>query len=154
VTAKRNHNRHLYFAYGSNLNLAQMLRRCPGARPICSYRLMDWRLEFRGYADIAPCLESYVDGALYEIGPNDLAALDRYEGCDTQEPERGLYRQEWVSVEVADKRERALVYVMNRTGLEEPDTSYFDDIVQGFRDWGLPLPSLFDARTRAEQSME
>jgi hypothetical protein len=28
----------MYFAYGSNLNLKQMLRRCPTAQPVCAYR--------------------------------------------------------------------------------------------------------------------
>jgi hypothetical protein len=61
----------MYFAYGSNLNRKQMLRRCPTAKPVCAYRLLDWRLEFHGYADIVPCPDSYVDGALYEIGLSD-----------------------------------------------------------------------------------
>ena len=149
MSSNESSERHLYFAYGSNLNLAQMLRRCPTARPICAYRLIDWRLEFRGYADIAPCPDAYVDGALYEIGPSDLTELDQYEGYDAQAPDKGLYRKERLMVEVDGQPETALIYLMNRSDLEEPDANYLEEIVQGFRDWELATQSLYEARARA-----
>ena len=37
----------LYFAYGSNLNLDQMARRCPDAEPVGRVRLDGYRLAFR-----------------------------------------------------------------------------------------------------------
>ncbi|MDY0002073.1 MAG: gamma-glutamylcyclotransferase family protein [Polyangia bacterium] len=36
----------LYFAYGSNLDQAQMRRRCPTAAPIGPATLDGWRLAF------------------------------------------------------------------------------------------------------------
>ena len=42
----------LYFAYGSNLNLTQMANRCPQAKQLGSAYLPNWRLVFRGVADI------------------------------------------------------------------------------------------------------
>ncbi len=46
--------RHIYFAYGSNLNRAEMGIRCPDAEPLVPAELVDWRLTFRGVADIEP----------------------------------------------------------------------------------------------------
>ena len=36
-----------YIAYGSNLNIAQMDERCPGAQPVCTAKLEDYELVFR-----------------------------------------------------------------------------------------------------------
>ena len=47
----------LYFAYGSNLNLHQMLGRCPAAKPLGRFDLDDARLVFCGVADV-----EYADG--------------------------------------------------------------------------------------------
>ena len=48
----------LYFAYGSNLNLDQMARRCPDAEPVGRVRLDGYRLAFRrtggGYLTFCP----------------------------------------------------------------------------------------------------
>lgn len=70
----------LYVAYGSNLNLAQMARRCPDAKVVGIGTLKNYQLTFRGVATIEP-----VDGAetpvgVWEITPRDELALDRYEG--------------------------------------------------------------------------
>ena len=37
-----------YIAYGSNLNVAQMRRRCPAARIVGTAVLYGWRLLFKG----------------------------------------------------------------------------------------------------------
>lgn len=37
-----------YIAYGSNLNVRQMLRRCPGARVLGTAVLTGWELLFKG----------------------------------------------------------------------------------------------------------
>ena len=42
----------LYGAYGSNLNLKQMQRRCPNSYPIYSIYLENFILAFKGVADI------------------------------------------------------------------------------------------------------
>jgi hypothetical protein len=41
----------LYFAYGSNLNIAGMAQRCPAAKPVSRFLLPNARLVFRGVAD-------------------------------------------------------------------------------------------------------
>ena len=42
----------LYLAYGSNLNVSQMSSRCPDAIPMGGFYLPDYKLVFRGVADI------------------------------------------------------------------------------------------------------
>ena len=37
-----------YLAYGSNMNLEQMAARCPGAKPLGTAVLHDYKLVFRG----------------------------------------------------------------------------------------------------------
>ena len=45
----------IYIAYGSNMNMEQMKRRCPKATPIGKSMLKDYKLEFRGVANIIEC---------------------------------------------------------------------------------------------------
>ena len=44
----------LYVAYGSNLNLEQMARRCPKAKVVGIGNLKDYQLTFRRVATIEP----------------------------------------------------------------------------------------------------
>ncbi|KAH6604199.1 hypothetical protein Trco_007645 [Trichoderma cornu-damae] len=72
----------LYFAYGSNLHMKQMNRRCPnskfiGKARLCNYR---WQINERGYANVAEAEGHWVDGLVYEIDDADEAKLDISEG--------------------------------------------------------------------------
>ncbi|PHH78597.1 hypothetical protein CDD82_2956 [Ophiocordyceps australis] len=72
----------LYFAYGSNLHIKQMKRRCPNSRYIgrarlCNYR---WQINERGFANIVETPGRCVDGLVYEIDQKDEAKLDINEG--------------------------------------------------------------------------
>ena len=78
----------LYLAYGSNLNIPQMKRRCPGARIIGTATIPDYRLLFKGsktgfYLTIEPAEGYSVPVAVWEVTEEDEAALDRYEGYPT-----------------------------------------------------------------------
>ena len=44
----------LYIAYGSNLNLPQMERRCPGASVVGTSEVKGYELLFRGMEDLSP----------------------------------------------------------------------------------------------------
>ena len=70
----------LYFAYGSNLNQEQMSGRCPDAKPLGKFTLENWRLVFRGVADIEPHEGSLLMCGLWDITSRDEKNLDRYEG--------------------------------------------------------------------------
>lgn len=65
-----------YFAYGSNLNVAQMAQRCPGAKPLGCIKLPGWKLVFRGVADAIQEPGAFCYGGIWRITPEDEAALE------------------------------------------------------------------------------
>lgn len=71
-----------YFAYGSNLHVKQMKKRCPNSRYIGRARLSNhrWQINERGYANIVEADGHRVDGLVYEIDDKDEAKLDINEG--------------------------------------------------------------------------
>jgi gamma-glutamylcyclotransferase (GGCT)/AIG2-like uncharacterized protein YtfP len=71
-----------YFAYGSNIHLKQMKRRCPNSKYIGRARLADyrWHINERGYANVAEAEGHWVDGLVFEIDEADEARLDINEG--------------------------------------------------------------------------
>jgi len=131
----------LYFAYGSNLNMEQMKWRCPNARGIQALKLPEWRLVFRGVADIEPAgKEDFVLGALFEITPDCERRLDRYEGFPS------LYRKELFLVDIEGETHDVMFYRMNNTYVDVPSDHYFQSIADGYIDWGLdekPLTAAF-----------
>ncbi|KAH0495671.1 hypothetical protein TgHK011_009206 [Trichoderma gracile] len=72
----------LYFAYGSNLHVKQMNRRCPNSKFIGKARLANyrWQINQRGYANVIQAEGHWVDGLVYEIDDIDEAKLDINEG--------------------------------------------------------------------------
>ena len=75
----------LYLAYGSNLNLRQMARRCPSAELLGYTYLEDTRLIYRGslsgyYLSIEDAAGCRVPCGVFRITPRDERNLDRYEG--------------------------------------------------------------------------
>ena len=72
----------LYFAYGSNLHLFQMKRRCKDSVFLKKINLQHFKLTFRSKyraADIEPKKNSLVAGGLFEISKSDEKKLDVYE---------------------------------------------------------------------------
>ena len=129
--------RHVYFAYGSNLNRVEMDIRCPAAKPLVPAELREWQLAFRGVADIEPALGSSVPGALWVLTDADVDSLDVYEGAPT------FYRRLAVTVETDTGPREAMTYVMTgQSYLGLPSESYYGRIVAGYRDWELPLAEL------------
>jgi len=98
----------LYFAYGANLDLRGMELRCPGHIPIGRAVLHNYRLMFKGVADIEPAANHIVHGALYEITQEHLRSLDRFEGYPR------LYTRKTLPVFTDEGKEvQAIVYLMN-----------------------------------------
>src|SRR5207244_8374569 len=77
----------LYFAYGSNMDAAQMKERCPSAKFVCRAKLPSHRLAFTrmsiirrcGVADILRDEMNDVWGVVYELLENELEELDKDE---------------------------------------------------------------------------
>ena len=124
----------LMFAYGSNLNVAQMEQRCPAAEPLGRLLLRNWRLVFRGVADCIPEDGAVCYGGVWRITPRCEAALDAYEGIAS-----GMYRKEYIRIKRTPQGEtEMLVYVMNSTGIMPPSQYYLNVIRQGYRDHQMP----------------
>ena len=103
-----------YLAYGSNLNLIEMKKRCPNARVIEKIILNDYRLVYKGsetnyaYLTIEKSLGDYVPLVLFKISKFDELSLDHYEGYPI------LYKKCYVSIKVGSKDINALLYIMNK----------------------------------------
>ena len=69
----------LYGAYGSNLNLEQMRRRCPKSYPLYAIYLDNFDLVFKGVADLEEKVGSLSFMVVYEITKKCEKALDMYE---------------------------------------------------------------------------
>lgn len=132
------------FAYGSNLCLSQMRVRCPAAKVIGSFTLPNARLVFRGVADCIPEPGAECPGGLWEITDACEEELDRYEGISS-----GLYYKDYFTVTTPEGVRKVLVYRMNSTGIFPPSASYFATIERGYKDFGLPLKALREARDAA-----
>ena len=125
----------LYFAYGANLNIANMAQRCPSAVAIQPYYLDHYRLMFSGVATIEPEEGARVPGALWAITEACEQSLDVFEGYPW------LYRKQEIMMDGMP----VMFYVMNSAAPSEPGASYLETIAQGYEDFGLGLDDLWAA---------
>lgn len=135
--------RKYYIAYGSNLNVRQMRMRCPGARPVGTAELTDWRLLFKGsrtgaYLTIEKKKGYRVPVAVWEVTPDDEMRLDRYEGYPV------FYYKENITLAVKDlisgrrKKMDCFVYIMDETRKKGvPSPFYVFTCMDGYDDFGL-----------------
>lgn len=131
----------LYFAYGSNLNIKAMKHRCPAAKPVAAARLDGYRLQFQTYCAVVPDPAGSVPGAVFEITPACMRALDQYEGDE--------YRQITLRVTRLDTGETvdAIAYEKKSPGKIAPPTiDYVREVTIGYRDWKLDEHVLRRAR--------
>lgn len=141
----------LYIAYGSNLNAAQMMRRCPTAQIYGTGRLQDYRLDFKAlgscaYATVVPCQGETVPIAVWDISREDELSLDRYEGYPTH------YTKKIMKVTLEDSVVEGMIYVMNpRAVSAQPASSYFQCILSGYDRFGFEGQKLYDALGRAKE---
>lgn len=134
-------NKKLYAAYGSNMNLLQMKKRCPAAEKICTDILKDYRLEFRGVgvATIIPEKGAEVPVVLWSITRGCEKVLDIYEGYPR------LYIKKEISVHVNNTKNDAMAYVMTEEYAKKrypPKNEYFETIKDGYADNEIDLEPL------------
>ena len=133
----------LYFAYGSNLHIEQMSRRCPAAVKVGVLVLPNTRLVFRGVADVISEDGVECPGGIWRITPECERALDRYEGFNPTNPDNGMYTKEYVTMDgLPDGETEIMLYTMNSRGIYPPSSHYYDVIRQGYRDFGLDAAPL------------
>jgi len=143
--------RTVYLAYGSNLNILQMSRRCPDAKILGASVLADWRLTFcggrgRAVATIVPQKGCFVPVGLWSITAADEQALDVYEGFPH------LYRKEDLRLMCDGKPVTAMVYIMNHNTVNLPSHAYFTTILKGYQDFGIQPEPLFTALWEAREN--
>lgn len=137
---------YLYFAYGSNLNSAQMRQRCSNHRVVGVARLPGYRIGFYGHSakwdgaveTIVRHAQSEVWGVLYQLDAADWEQLDNYQ--DARADGLGTYFH--YPVEVLDLQQAVKVAITYRKDMlgktERPSTEYLNMIIQGAREHGLP----------------
>jgi hypothetical protein len=140
----------IYFAYGANMNPAQMTERSPGHRTIGVARLMDHRLHFPSFsptwrcasASITPSAGDAVFGVLYEVPLNDVPILHHQAGYNPDgapEANRHMVREVTVLRVRGSEPVKAITYVAVPDGTTAlPSRAYMDAVMDGARYHGLP----------------
>ena len=140
-----------YLAYGSNLNIAQMQFRCPGAVVAGTAVIPDYELLFKGsltgaYLTIEPKQGSQVPVGVWEVSAADELKLDRYEGFPS------FYYKKEIQLPVTDIHTRktrlcdAFVYIMHEDRrLGTPTDMYVQICLEGYKDFGFDTAFLFEA---------
>ena len=129
----------LYFAYGSNLNLFQMKRRCKDSVFLKKYELKGYRLNFRSKyraADIEKKNNSIVPGGLFEISKSDEKKLDVYEDYPI------LYKKMYFTY----YNKKVMTYIMpKKSKFRYPTERYLNVIKRGYKDCKLDISYLFNS---------
>ena len=129
-----------YAAYGSNLHMKQMLARCPRAEQVAKTILPDYKLVFRGVADIEPCKGAEVPIGLWSITGHCEAALDRYEGFPH------LYEKKMLPIPNTKGFRNMMLYTMrDRKTIYPPQDFYLDSLIHGYDDWKISPDYLKEA---------
>lgn len=128
-----------YIAYGSNMSVEQMSRRCPDAELVGTAELPGWRLLFKGCATIEERDGYSVPVLVWRISDKDEASLDRYEGYPN------FYYKKDVPVRL-DSLDgytagvNAMVYIMDeKHTCHAPSDHYFKVIEDAYRVFGMDL---------------
>ncbi len=129
----------LYFAYGANMDVEAMARRCPRSRPIGLARLERHRLAImrEGWLTTVRAPRAMVHGVLWELALADVPALDRFEGLS-----RGLYAKVVQPVVAPGGARRAIVYFGANAGPGAVNPDYMAAVLAAARAWSLPAEAL------------
>ncbi len=131
---------HLYFAYGSNLDGAQMRRRCPSARLVGAAILDGYRLGFAGQsaawggavATVVRDRQGRVPGLVWALSAEDLERLDRCEGHPRS------YQRRRLLVDTGEaRRRRVYVYVKEDAEHAVPTEAYFGVLWRAYQHHGF-----------------
>lgn len=98
-----------YFAYGSNMDVERIKKRCPDAKKISNGTLHNWKAFFdeNGVASIKKTKEkTHVNGVVWEIKKSDIKILDKKEGVKKHE-----YKEDHVNIETPNGTKKCLVYI-------------------------------------------
>lgn len=139
-----------YLAYGSNLHVAQMQRRCPGAIAVGTATLHGWRLAFHGsktgaYLTIVPDRRAKTPIGVWAIDDAHEHALDIYEGFPR------FYRKQTFELELEPFRGEprkitGMAYIMDETRPKgTPSELYVRTCMVGYDCFGFDKAPLLRA---------
>lgn len=139
-------SRQLYFAYGSNMDVGQLIQRCPAATlgrvsELPGHRLL---INSRGVATVVADPSRVVMGLLWLLTAPDVVALDRSEGVA-----KGLYRKAYYLVDSGAGTSEALVYVATDSVPGKPRPGYLEKILAAAALIELPLTYIAELRQLA-----
>jgi hypothetical protein len=143
----------LYAAYGSNMDPAQMLQRCPSSPFAGTGWIRGWRLTFGAeefgwegaLATLVPAEDESpgVFVALYDLTGADESTLDAWEGAD-----HGLYRKLRLRVHTLAGDVVAYAYALDAFEGGLPSARYLGAIADAAETAGAPDDYLADLRRR------
>jgi gamma-glutamylcyclotransferase (GGCT)/AIG2-like uncharacterized protein YtfP len=141
----------LYAAYGSNMDPAQMLERCPHSPVAGTGWITGWRLTFGGedlgwegsLSTLVEDEDGHVFVALYDVTAQDEAQLDSWEGADM-----GLYRKIRLRVHTLDGEVLAWVYVLDAFEGGLPSARYLGVLADAAEKAGAPDEYVAELRIR------
>ena len=138
-----------YLAYGSNLSVEQMAKRCPDAIYVGTAELKDYQLLFKQgssgtYLTVEPKDGSRVPVLVWRISKKDEKELDYYEAYPS------LYYKTTMLVEIkpfigenTTESIEALIYIMHEDRpLGSPAQEYYDVCAEGYQRFGFDLTIL------------
>ena len=138
----------LYFAYGSNMSRRQMRERCPDHECLGKAVLKDHALCFPrsspvrncGVAGLVEHPGAEVWGVVYRLHDEDLAALDRREGYDPDQPHHvNRYNRRTLPVLMDGCPVECFVYLArHEPGEHVPSADYLGTMVEGAEENALP----------------
>ena len=151
-------NKKYYIAYGSNLNVNQMKKRCPSARIIGISNIQNYELLFKGsktgyYLTIEPKVGESVPVAVWETTVEDEKALDCYEGFPVfyDKTEMILPVKEIQTGKV--KNRKGYVYIMNKNRPQGMPSSYYvNTCMEGYLYFGFDTKILKKAIEKSKRN--
>lgn len=142
--------RKYYIAYGSNLSVSQMARRCPDAKVVGKAILKDWKLVFRLHATIEPAEGYCVPVLIWAISDQDEARLDRYEGYPKYYIKQNIQLTAHRLNGKNKKDITGMVYIMCKgRPIIPPMADYYITIYEGYDRFGFDKDILRTAATDA-----
>lgn len=133
-----------YFAYGMNMDLDAVRRRCSTPEMLGIARLDGFRfvINSRGVATVARDQAGCVHGVLWELCDDDLAALDEFEGVAA-----GHYRREAADVlRPTGEGEWSIIYVASDAVPGPPRPGYLEAVIAAATTHGFPSGYLAELR--------
>lgn len=146
----------LYFGYGSNMDVAQMRRRCPTATIYGPGHIKNRRLAFcgqsglwnGGVATVLPAPGKTVYGLIWLLKQSDLDSLDHYEGHP------GFYERKMITT-VDEKHGgtvKTWVYILEGRAETRPSPEYLNVIKKAYIKYGWDMTELNKVQTTADRT--